>query len=124
MTFHTLIVAAAGTCGVLLLMGGIGVGLRPRRLWQRWFAIERRFRERRFGGGWTHVERRMGRRGYFWIPAHVELRSPADIYAYALSDGFWRSGYAWFVRALCWYAGALLVFFGLLILGMGLPSLP
>ncbi len=121
---HTLLVAVAGTSGILLLMGGIGVGLRPRRLWERWFAIERRFRWRRFGGGWTHAERRIGRRGYFWIPSHIELRSPDDIYAYALSDGFWRSGYAWFIRALSWYAGALLVFFGLLILGMGIPSLP
>ena len=57
---HTLLVAVAGTSGVLLLMGGVGVVLRPRRLWERWFAIERRFRERRFGGGWTHVERRLG----------------------------------------------------------------
>ena len=121
---HTLVVLAAGTSGILLLMGGVGVALRPRRLWERWFAIERRFRRQRFGGGWTHVERRLGRRGYFWIPSRIELRSPDDIYAYALSDGFWRSGYAWFIRGISWYAGALLVFFGLLILGMGLPSLP
>ncbi len=124
MTLHTLIVVSVGTYGILLLMGGFVAVLRPRRLWQRSFAIERRWREQRLGAGWTQVERRIERRGYFWIPAHVELRTPNDIYAYALSDTFWRSPYAWFVRALFWYAGALLVFFGLLILGMGLPSLP
>jgi len=117
-------VLAAGTSGILLLMGGVGVGLRPRCFWECWFAIERRFLMRRFGGGWTHAARRIGRRGYFWMPAHVQLRSPDDIYAYALSDGFWQSGYAWFVRALCWYSGALLIFFGLALLGAGIPSLP
>ncbi len=124
MTLHSLIVVGVGTYGILLMMGGIVAVLRPRRLWQRWFAIDRRWREQRLGAGWTHVERRIGRRGYFWIPAHVELRTPNDIYTYVLSDGFWRSPYAWFVRVFCWYAGALLLFFGLLILGMGLPSLP
>lgn len=121
---HSLIVTGVGTYGVLLLMGGAVAVLRPRRLWEGWFAIERRWRMQRFAGGWTQLEHRMRRRGYFWIPAHVELRTPDDIYAYALSDSFWRSGYSLFVRVFCWYAGALLVFFGLLILGMGLPSLP
>ncbi len=121
---HALLVTIAGTGGVLLMLGGLSVMLRPRRLWQRWYSIERRFRVRRFGGGWTNAERRIGRRGYFWIPSHIELTSPDDIYAYALSDGFWRSGYAWFVRALCWYSGALLIFFGLALLGAGIPGLP
>ena len=121
---HEFLVAFVGTYGVLLLMGGAVAIFQPRRLWQRWFAIERRWRMQRFKGGWTHLENRMRRRGYFWIPAHVELRSPDDIYTYALSDGFWDSRYAWFVRVFCWYAGALLIFFGLLVLGMGLPSLP
>ena len=124
MTLHSLIVIGVGTYAVLLLMAGAVAIFRPRRLWERWFAIERRWRTQRFGDGWTRVERKTGRRGYFWIPAHVELRTPEDIYMYVLSDGFWRSGYAWFVRVFCWYAGALLLFFGLLILGMGLPSLP
>ena len=59
---HTLVVLAAGTSGILLLMGGVRVALRPRRLWERWFAIELRFRRQRFGGGGTHVARRLGRR--------------------------------------------------------------
>ncbi len=121
---HSLIVTGVGTYGVLLLMGGVVAVLRPRSLWDRWFAIERRWRMQRFGGNWTLLEQKMRLRGYFWIPAHVELRSPDDIYAYASSDGFWRSGYAWFVRVFCWYSGVLLMFFGLLVLGMGLPSLP
>lgn len=121
---HTLLVAVAGTGGVLLMLLGLNVIRSPRSLWRRWFAIERRFRLRRFGGGWTHVETWLRRRGYFWVPGSVELRSPDDVYAYALSDGFWRSGYAWFVRALCWYAGAILIVLGLIVLALGLPSLP
>ena len=124
MTTHTLLVLLAGTAGVLLMFGGIQTIARPRNLWRSWFAIERRWRNVRFGGGWTNVERWLNRRGYFWIPNDVELRSPDDVYAYALSDRFWRSGYAWLVRALIWYAGLLLIFFGVVILGAGIPSLP
>ncbi len=124
MSLHFLLVSSVGTYAILLMMAGLAAMFRPRRLWERWFSIERRWRTQRFGSGWTQIERRTGRRGYFWIPDNVELRTPEDIYTYVLSDGFWRSGYAWFVRVFCWYAGALLLFFGLLILGMGLPSLP
>ena len=124
MTLHSMLEAAAGTSAVLLMMGGLGLVLRPRRLWRSWFGLEQRWRRARFGGGWTHLERSLRRRGYFWIPGDIELQSPEDVYAYALSERFWQSRYAWFVRALCWYAGLLLLFFGLLILGAGLPSLP
>ncbi len=124
MAFHSLLVALVGTGGVLLAMAGLLLILRPRRLWTSWYGIERRWRAARFGGGWTPLELSLRRRTYFWIPRHVELRCPEDVYAYALSDRFWRSRYAWFVRLLCWYAGALLIFFGFAILGVGLPSLP
>ena len=124
MALHTLLVAAVGTSGVLLMMAGFWLILRPRRLWRYWFGLERRWRNARFGGGWTHLEAAFRRRGYFWIPRRIELRGPEDLYAYALSDRFWHSGYAWFVRLLCWYAGLLLLFFGLTILGVGLLSLP
>ncbi len=124
MTLHDVLVTSAGTAAVLLFMAGLWVLLRPRRLWETWFAVERRWRRRRFGGGWTDLERSMRKRGYFWVPRDIPLRSPDDVYAYALSDRFWRSGYAWFVRVLCWYAGLLLIFFSLVILAAGIPSLP
>ena len=57
MTAHTLLVALAGTAGVLLMFGGMQVIIRPRKLWRRWFGIERRWRHARFGGGWTNLER-------------------------------------------------------------------
>ncbi len=50
--------------------------------------------------------------------------APDDVYRYALSDRFWRSGFSWFVRALIWYSGALLILFGLLVLGAGLSGFP
>ncbi len=124
MALHTLLVAAVGTGGVLLTMAGFGVIVRPRRLWASWFAVERRWRNARFGGGWTQLEKSLRRRGYFWIPSDIELRSPDDVYVYALSNRFWSSKYAWFVRLLFWYAGALLIFFGVATLGAGILSLP
>ena len=124
MELHGLLVIIAGTGGVLLIMAGVWVIARPRRLWSYWYGLERRWRWRRFGGSWTHLEQSLRRRGYFWIPRDVELRAPEDVYAYALSDRFWRSRYAWFVKGLCWYAGLLFLFFGLLVLGLGLPGLP
>lgn len=124
MALHTLLVAGVGTAGVLLMMAGIWLILGPRRLWTSWFGLERRWRNARFGGGWTRLELSLQRRAYFWIPRQVEVKRPEDVYAYALSDSFWSSWYAWFVRLLCWYAGALLIFFGLAILGFGVPSLP
>ena len=124
MTTHTLLVTLAGTAGVLLMFGGMQAIARPRSLWRRWFAIERRWRNARFGGGWTHLERWLNRRSYFWIPNDVELSTPDDVYAYALSDRFWRSRYAWLARALIWYSGLLLIFFGLAILGGCIPTLP
>ncbi len=119
-----MLVTTAGTVAVLLFMGGLWMIVRPRRLWSVWFGIERRWRWRRFGGGWTHLEKSMRQRGYFWVPRDIPLRSPDDVYAYALSDRFWRSGYSWFIRVLCWYAGLLLIFFSFLIFGAGIPSLP
>ena len=124
MTLHTLLVTLAGTGGVLLLFGGMQVIARPRNLWRRWFAIERRWRNARFGGGWTHLERWLNRRSYFWIPNDIELRTPDDVYGYALSDRFWRSPYAWLVRALIGYSGLLLIFFGLAVLGGCVPTIP
>jgi hypothetical protein len=124
MELHGLIVVVAGTGGVLLGMAGVWVIVRPRRLWSYWFAFERRWRRRRFAGGWTDFERSLRRRGYFWVPRDIDLRAPEDVYAYVLSDRFWRSGYAWFVRGLCWYAGLLLIFFAFVVLGLGLPGLP
>ncbi len=124
MDLHALLVIIAGTDGVLLIMTGVWVMTRPRRLWSYWFGFERRWRSRRFDGGWAHLERSLRRWGYFWIPRDIELRTPDDLYAYALSDRFWRSGYAWFVKGLCWYAGLLILFFGFLVLGLGLPGLP
>lgn len=124
MALHTLPVTFVGTSGVLLAMAGLWLIARPRRLWASWFAFERRWRWRRFRGGWAPLERRLRGRGYFWVPPDIDLRTPDDVYAYALSDRFWRSGYAWFVRLLCWYAGALLIFFALLLLGAGLLWLP
>jgi hypothetical protein len=121
---HELLTAAAGTGAIALMMVGINIIFSARGLWTSWFAVERRFRLRRFGGGWTHAEARLGRRGYFWIPKAIELRSPDDIHAYVLSDAFWTSPYAWFVRALCWYAGAMLVLLGLIVIALGLPSIP
>ena len=115
---------AVGTGGVLLTMAGLWLILRPRRLWRFWYGLERHWRSARFGGGWTPLERSLRRRTYFWIPRQIELRRPDDVYAYARSDRFWGSKYAWFVRLLCWYAGALLIFFGFAILGVGLPNLP
>ena len=124
MALHTFVATAAGTGGVLLAMTGLWLILRPRRLWQRWYALERSWRSHRFGGRWTPLERALRRRAYFWIPRDVELHRPEDVYSYALSDRFWGSKYAWFVRLLCWYAGALLIFFGFAILALGLPNLP
>jgi len=121
---HELLTGAAGTGAIVLMLLGLNVIRSPRGLWRSWFAVERRFRLRRFGGGWTHAETRLGRRGYFWIPRRVELRTPDDIYAYVLSDTFWTSPYAWFVRGLCWYAGVMLVLLGLIVIALGLPALP
>ncbi len=39
MGVHDLIVVSVGTYGVLLLMGGAMAVLRPRRLLERWFAL-------------------------------------------------------------------------------------
>lgn len=124
MPLHMFFVAVVGTGGVLLALTGLRLIREPRRLWTSWYAFEHRWRTARFGGGWTHVETAMRRRGYFWVPRDIELAAPDDVYRYALSDRFWRSGYSWFVRGLIWYSGALLIFFGLLILGAGLSGFP
>ena len=124
MGLDTVLVAAVGTSGVLFSMTGLGMILRPRRLWASWFSLEHRWRVRRFGGGWTHLETALQRRGYFWIPRDIELARPEDVYAYATSDRFWRSWYSWFVRGLIWYAGLLHIFFAFVILGFVLPGLP
>ncbi len=123
MGLNALLGLLVGTGGVLLMIAALRVAVGPRRLWASWFQVERRWRRRRFGGDWTPLERSLRRLGYFWVPRDVELRRPDDVYAYALSDRFWRSGYAWFVRALCWYAALLLLFFGLAVLGVAVPSL-
>ena len=119
MTVHSLVETLAGTGAVLLMMGGLWLIAGPRTLWRRWFELEHGWRAARFHGGWTHLELAMGRRGYFWVPRHVEVRSPRDIYAYALSDDFWSSKFSWLVRLLCWYSGGLLLVAGLAILGFG-----
>ena len=120
MDLHTAFIAAVGTVGVLLAIASFGLIFRPRRLWTAWFGIERHWRHARFGDGWSPLESALQRRGYFWVPRDIELRSPDDVHAYALSDRFWRSGYAWFIRVLCWYAGAVLIFFAFILLGIGL----
>lgn len=124
MALHMFFVAAVGTGGVLLALTGLRLIRAPRRLWKSWYAFEHRWRMARFGGGWTHVESATRRRGYFWVPRDIELAAPDDVYRYALSDRFWRSGYSWFVRALIWYSGLLFIFFGLLVLGAGLSGFP
>jgi len=124
MDAHTFAVALAGTGGVLLIMVGGWLVTHPRRLWAAWTQVERRWRNQRFGAAWARGELALGRRGFFWVPRDVDLAGPDDLYVYALSDRFWGSRYGWGVRLLCWYAGALLVFFGLLVLGLGVPGIP
>ena len=124
MLLHTILIPILGTIGVLAIMGGLLLIVRPRRLWVSWFLLERRWRSRRFGGDWSRLERALRGRGYFWVPRDIELRSPEDVYAYALSGRFWRSGYSWFVRLLSGYAGLLLIFFGLVILSAGTLDMP
>lgn len=116
---HAMLEAASGTGAILLMMAGLWVVLGPRALWTRWFRLERRWRERRFAGDWTHLEQATGRRGYFWVPRDLAIESPQDVYAYALSDVFWRSKFSWLVRAFCWYGGAMLVVLGFLVLSFG-----
>jgi hypothetical protein len=124
MDAHTVMTTLAGTGGVLLVMAGGWLATHPRRLWNSWTHTERRWRNRRFGGAWARGELAMGRNGFFWVPQDVELAGPDDLYAYAVSDRFWASRFGWFVRALCWYAGALLIFFGVITLGIGLLRVP
>ena len=120
MTLYNVAVVIIGTDGVLLTLFGFWLMLRPHRAWKSWYEFERRWRLQRFGGGWSKLEHSMRRRGYFWVPKDIDLSSPDDVYAYAFSDRFWRSGYGWFMRALMWYAGLLLVFFGFLFLAIGI----
>jgi len=120
---HTLLTALAGTGGVLLIMAGAWLAMHPRRLWSSWTQVERRWRNRRFGRRWARGELVAGHAA-FWVPRDIDLAGPDDLYVYALSDRFWASRFGWFVRALCWYAGALLVFFGVVVLGLGLLWVP
>ena len=117
MAVHTLLTVLVGSSGIFLAMAGVWLILRPRRLIMFWFEIERRLRNTHFGGGWTHMEQALAGRGYFWVPDDIELRGPEAVYEYVRTDRFWRSGYGWFLRVLCWYAGGLLFFFGFLLLG-------
>jgi hypothetical protein len=121
---HAVFEALIGTGGVLLIMAGAWLATHPRRPWSFWTRVERRWRNRRFGRAWARGELALGRRGFFWVPQDVELAGPDDLYAYALTDRFWRSRYGWMVRLITWYAGALLVFFGLVVLAAGIPWLP
>lgn len=117
-TVHALLVALTGTGGVLLVLAGLGALAHPRRIWT---LLTQRHAGR---ASWYRSELAIGRRAFFWVPADITLDGPEDVYVYVLSDRFWASWLGWAVRALCWYAGALLIFFGLFVLGVGVLALP
>jgi hypothetical protein len=108
MALHAFLTALVAVFILPFMLIGVASLIFPRYLLKAWVRIHRWFRLKLYRGGWVPEEHLFGRLAYWWIPKDVALRTPDDLYAYLLSDRYWRSwlrrisylvGGVWFVLA-------------------------
>ena len=96
MALHAFLTAIVALLALLILLAGLSALFLARPSGRVAVRTHRWFRKRFWGGGWTREEmglyRMFGQRGYYpWLPKDVPVETPDDLYAYFLSDRFWRA---------------------------------